>query len=381
MITLLLLIPIIGSLLILPIQEDSIKNQMQIRQIALTTSLINFFISLFIWYQFDSNTSQYQFVTEFNQLTFCHLNFGIDGISIYFVLLTTFVTPIALLSNYTNINTNLKMFVISFLLLETLQICAFVSLDLLLFYIFFESVLPLLFIIVIIFGHGTDRFRSAFLLFLYTLAGSLPMLLCILTIYSYIGSTDFNIISLYEISLDTQKILWLGFFLAFAVKTPLYPFIIWLPKAHGDSPIGGSIILAATVIKLATYGYLRVLVYFLPDATYFFSPLVQTIAVITLLYASFSTIVQQDTKRLIAYSSICHMAVVILGLFSNTVIGIEGAILLSLAHGFVSPALFICVGSVIYDRTGTRRIYDIRGHATYMPVFTILFLIFTLANT
>ena len=383
MITLLLLIPILGSLMLLPIQDNSLKSQTQMKQIALSTSLINFFISLFIWYQFDSNTSQYQFVTEFNQLTFCHLNFGIDGISIYFVLLTTFVTPIALLSNYSPkaITTNLKFFLISFLLLETLQICAFVSLDLLLFYIFFESVLPILFIIVIIYGHGKDRFRSAFLLFLYTLAGSLPMLLCILSIYSYIGSTDFNIISLYDISLDTQKILWLGFFLAFAVKTPLYPFIIWLPKAHADSPLAGSIILAATILKLATYGYLRVLINFLPDATNYFNPLVQTIAIIAIVYASFSTIIQQDTKRLIAYSSIAHMGVVVLGLFSNTIQGIEGAILLALAHGFVSPALFICVGGIIYDRTGKRIINYIRGLATYMPVFTILFLIFTLCNT
>uniref|UniRef100_UPI00315D6F7C NADH dehydrogenase subunit 4 n=1 Tax=Leucopaxillus giganteus TaxID=1167592 RepID=UPI00315D6F7C len=351
------------------------------KKIALTTSLINFFISLFIWYQFDSNTTQFQFVTEFNQLNFCHLNFGIDGISIYFVLLTTFVTPIALLSNYTNINKNLKFFLISFLLLETLQICAFVSLDLLLFYIFFESVLPILFIIIVIFGHGEDRFRSAILFFLYTLAGSLPMLLCILIIFSYIGSTDFQLISLYEISLDSQKLLWLGFFVAFAVKTPLYPFIIWLPKAHADSPLAGSIILAATILKLATYGYLRVLINFLPDATNYFNPLIQTIAVIAIIYASFSTIIQQDTKRLIAYSSIAHMGVVVLGLFSNTIQGIEGGILLALAHGFVSPALFICVGGIIYDRTGKRIINYIRGLATYMPVFTILFFIFTLCNT
>lgn len=257
MITLLLLIPIIGSLIILPISDsDKLNNQIKMKQIALTTSLINFFISLFIWYQFDSNTTQYQFVSEFNQLNYCHLHFGIDGISLYFVLLTTFVTPIALLSNYTNITKNLKLFLISFLLLETLQICAFVSLDLLLFYIFFESVLPILFIVIVIFGHGKDRFRSAFLFFLYTLAGSLPMLLCILILLSYIGSTDFQLISLYEISLDSQKILWLGFFVAFAVKTPMYPFIIWLPKAHSDSPLAGSILLAATILKLATYGAL-----------------------------------------------------------------------------------------------------------------------------
>jgi proton-translocating NADH-quinone oxidoreductase chain M len=380
MLTLLILIPLLGSLLILPM-SDTLEGQSQMKKIALTTSLINFFISLFIWYQFDSSTSQYQFVSEFNQLNFCHLNFGIDGISLYFVLLTTFVTPIALLSNYTNITNSLKFFLISFLVLETLQICAFVSLDLLLFYIFFESVLPILFIVIVIFGHGNLRFRSAFLFFLYTLAGSLPMLLCILLIYSYIGSTDFQLISLYEISLDSQKILWLGFFLAFAVKTPLYPFIIWLPKAHSDSPLAGSILLAATILKLATYGYLRVLINFLPDATNYFSPLIQTVAIISLIYASFSTIIQQDTKRLIAYSSVAHMAVVVLGLFSNNLQGIEGAILLAIGHGFTSPALFICVGGIIYDRTGTRIINYIRGLATYMPVFTILFFIFTLCNT
>src|ERR1700709_142270 len=377
MLTILILIPIIGSLIIMPMNDQ--KDQM--RKIALNTTIINFIVSLFIWFNFDSNTTQYQFVSEFNSLQFCHLNFGIDGISLYFVLLTTFVTPIALLSNYTNINKDIKLFLISFLLLSSLQICAFVSLDLLLFYIFFESVLPILFIIIVIFGHGEDRFRSAFLLFLYTLAGSLPMLLCILSIYSYIGSTDFQLISLCEISLDTQKILWLGFFIAFAVKTPLYPFIIWLPKAHSDSPLAGSIILAATILKLATYGYIRVLINFFPDATNYFSPLVQTIAVITIIYASLSTIIQQDTKRLIAYSSVAHMGVVVLGLFSNTIQGIEGAILLALAHGFVSPALFICVGGIIYDRTGKRIINYIRGLATYMPVFTILFFVFTLCNT
>jgi len=381
MLTLLLLIPLLGSLILLPM-SNTLESKNQMKKIALTTSLINFFISLFLWYEFDSScATQFQFVSEFNQLSFCHLNFGVDGISLYFVLLTTFVTPIALLSNYTNIQKNLKFFLISFLVLETLQICAFVSLDLLLFYIFFESVLPILFIVIVIFGHGKDRFRSAFLFFLYTLAGSLPMLLSILVLYSYIGNTDFQLISLYDISLESQKLLWLGFFVAFAVKTPLYPFIIWLPKAHSDSPLAGSILLAATILKLATYGYLRVLINLLPDASNYFSPLLQTFAIISLIYASFSTIIQQDTKRLIAYSSVAHMAVVVLGLFSNNLVGIEGAILLAIAHGFVSPALFICVGGIIYDRTGTRIIHYVRGLVTYMPVFTILFFIFTLSNT
>lgn len=280
-----------------------------------------------------------------------------------------------------NFGPGLKIFLISILLLESLQICAFVSLDLLMFYIFFESILPIVFILIIIFGHGDDRIRSAILFFLFTLAGSLPMLLSILTIYSFVGSTDFNIIALNEISLESQKVLWIGFFIAFAVKTPLMPFSIWLPKAHSDSPLAGSIILAGTMLKLATYGYLRVLINFLPDATNYFSAFVQSIAIFTLVFASLATIVQQDSKKLVAYSSIAHMAVCVLGLFSNTVIGIEGAILLSIAHGFVSPALFICVGGVIYDRAHTRAIPYIRGITNLMPIFSAYFFIFIIANT
>jgi NADH-ubiquinone oxidoreductase chain 4 len=381
MLSLLLLIPIIGSLLLLTIQEDSLENKIKMKNLTLITMLINFLISIYIWLEFDSSSSEYQFVYEFIELNYCHFNIGIDGISLYFLLLTTFVSPIAVLSNYNNINNNLKYFLISFLLLEALQIGVFIVLDLLLFYIFFESVLPVLFLIIIVYGSGEARIRSALLLFLYTLAGSLFMLLAILQIYSYVGSTDFQIISLSEINLDTQKILWLGFFLAFAVKTPLWPLTGWLYRAHADSPLAGSILLAATILKFATYGYLRVLINFLPDATNYFSPLIQTIAIVTLIYASLATIIQQDTKALIAYSSIAHMSVVILGLFSNTIQGIEGAILLALAHGFVSPALFICVGGVIYDRIGTRIINYVRGLVTYMPVFSILFLIFTLSNT
>jgi len=381
MISLLLLIPVLGSLILIPIKEDSIKSQSLMKNIALITSLINFLVSIFMWIEFDSSTTQYQFVYEFNQLSFCQFNVGIDGISLYFVILTAFVTPIAILSDYTSITKNIKYFLISFLMLETLQIFAFVSLDLLLFYVFFESILPIIFIIIVIYGHGENRFRSAFLLFLYTLAGSLPMLLSILYIYSYIGSTDFQLISLSEMSFEIQKLLWLGFFIAFAVKTPLYPFTIWLPKAHSDSPLAGSILLAGTILKLATYGYLRVLINFLPDASNYFEPLIQTIAIIAIIYASLATIIQQDTKRLIAYSSIAHMGVVVLGLFSNTIQGIEGGILLALAHGFVSPALFICVGGIIYERTGTRIINYIKGLVLNMPVFTTLFFIFTMCNT
>ena len=377
----LLLVPLIGSLLLLVMPVNNPQNEEKMKVIALSTSLINLFISILLWIQFDSSVSDYQFTLEFNELSFCHFNIGIDGISLYYVLLTTFITPIALLSNYKNIYKNLKYFLISFLILETLQIALFVVLDLFLFYIFFESVLPILFIIIIVYGSGVNRIRSALLFFLYTLAGSLFMLLAVLQIYSYVGSTDFQFISLNEISLDSQKILWLAFFLAFAVKTPLWPLTGWLYRAHADSPLAGSILLAGTILKFATYGYIRVLINLLPDASNYFGPLVQTIAIVTLIYSSLATIIQQDTKSLIAYSSIAHMSVVILGLFSNTIQGIEGAILLSLAHGFVSPALFICVGGIIYERTGTRIIHYMRGLVTYMPVFTILFFIFTLANS
>ena len=381
MLKLILLIPILGSLILLPIPEDSSLNKVRIRNIGLITSIITFILSIWLWIQFDSSTSQFQFVYEFKELSFCHFNIGVDGISLYFVLLTTFLTPIALLSNYNNLNKNVKYFIISFLLLETLQIAVFVVLDLLLFYVFFESVLPILFIIVILYGSGENKVRSALLLFLYTLLGSLFMLLAILEINNYVGSTDFQMISLNEITLKSQKLLWLGFFIAFAIKTPLWPMTGWLYRAHADSPLAGSIILAGTILKLATYGYLRVLINFLPDATNYFSPLVQTIAIITIIYASLATIIQQDTKALIAYSSIAHMGVVILGIFSNTIQGLEGAMLLAIAHGFVSPALFICVGGVIYDRTGVRIIQYLRGLVTYMPVFTVLFFIFTLCNT
>ena len=325
---LILIIPIIGSLILLIIDRKEFlngdpslikNNEIRLKQVALSTSLINFFVSLFIWFNFDSNISQYQFVLEFNHLGLFDFNFGIDAISLYFVLLTTFITPIALLSNYSNLlgkeAENIKFFLISILLLESLQICAFVSLDLILFYIFFESVLPVLFILIVVFGHGEDRLRSAFLFFLYTLSGSLPMLLSILLIYSYLGTTDFNLIS--EIDFDIQKILFLGFFIAFAVKTPMTPFIIWLPKAHADSVLSGSIILAGTILKLATYGYLRIILNMLPEAATYFSPMVQTIAIISLVYSSFATIVQQDTKRLIAYSSIALYGPIYLYKFIN----------------------------------------------------------------
>lgn len=359
------------------------KNHSHIKTIALITSFINLFISLIMWINFDSNYVGYQFITELSakeHLSFLHLTLGVDGISLYFVLLTTFITPIALLSSHNEIEKNLKFYLVCILLLETLQIAVFVALDLLIFYVFFESVLIPLFLIIGVWGAGEARIRAAYLLFLYTLFGSLFMLLAILQIYNLLGSTDYNLLSMTEISLEAQKILWLGFFIAFAIKTPLWPWTGWLFRAHVQAPLSGSVILAAVILKLATYAYLRILISFLPDATHFYSPLVQGIAIITLIYASLSALRSQDSKALVALSSISHCALIVLGLFSNTVIGIEGGILVSLAHGFISPALFIIVGGIIYTRTHTRVILYVRGLTTYMPVLSILFLIFALAN-
>ena len=380
MLTLLLLIPLVGALILAPMQGNTVQSESQMKRLALGTSLINFLLSIVLWGEFDSSTSESQFTQEFNQVNFCHLHIGVDGISLYFVLLTTFIIPICILSNWENIKEELKYFLMCFLVLETLLIAVFVVLDILLFYVFFESVLIPLFLIVGIWGGSATRVRAAFLLFLYTLFGSLFMLLAFLVIYYNVGSTDFQVVSLSEINLESQKLLWLAVFISMAIKTPLLPFHVWLPRAHAEAPLAGSVILAGLILKLATYGYMRILIQFLPDATSYFSPLVQTIAVITLIYASLATLRQTDFKALVAYSSIGHMAVVVLGLFSNTIQGIDGALLLSIAHGVVSPALFILVGGVLYDRYHTRTIRYYRGMTAYMPLFSIMFFVFTIFN-
>lgn len=379
MLTLLLIIPLVGALMLAPMQGNTLQSESQMKRVALGTSLINFVLSIVLWGEYSS-TSEYQFTQEFNQVNFCHLHIGVDGISLYFVLLTTFITPICILSNWDNIKQQLKYFLMCFLVLETLLIAVFVVLDILLFYVFFESVLIPLFLIVGIWGGSATRVRAAFLLFLYTLFGSLFMLLAFLVIYYNVGSTDFQVVSLSEINLESQKLLWLAVFISMAIKTPLLPFHVWLPRAHAEAPLAGSVILAGLILKLATYGYMRILIQFLPDATSYFSPLVQTIAVITLIYASLATLRQTDFKALVAYSSIGHMAVVVLGLFSNTIQGIDGALLLSIAHGVVSPALFILVGGVLYDRYHTRTIRYYRGMTAYMPLFSIMFFVFTIFN-
>ncbi|PRD22112.1 UNVERIFIED_CONTAM: NADH-ubiquinone oxidoreductase chain 4 [Trichonephila clavipes] len=381
MLSILLILPVVTSFIV----ALSGNNTLRMKRIALSGTLINFIISIVLWSNFNANIPEgtYQFTQEFlpEQVTFCHLHIGIDGISLYFVLLTTLIIPICILSNWNNISADgFRYFLICFLLLETLLIAVFVVLDILLFYIFFESVLIPLFFIVGIWGGGPTRVRAAFLLFLYTLFGSLFMLLSFLAIYYNVGSTDFQVVSLSEINLEAQKLLWLGIFISMAVKTPLVPFNTWLTYAHSEAPVGGSIVLAGVILKLATYGFLRIILQFLPDATSYFSPLVQLFAVVSIIYASLSTLRQTDFKKLVAYSSVAHAATIVLGLFSNTIQGIEGAIILGLAHGLVSPALFFLVGGVLYDRYHTRTIRYYRGVATYMPLFALFFFLFTIFN-
>jgi NADH-ubiquinone oxidoreductase chain 4 len=380
MLTGLLLIPLLGALMLAPMNETTSSEISRVKRVALLTTVVTFILSMIMWGEFDSSSSAYQFTAEYNQLSYLHMHIGVDGLSLYFVLLTTFTMPVCVLASWENIKHNIKTFMIAFLVLESLLIGVFVVLDLLLFYVFFEAVLIPLFIIIGVWGASADRVRASFLLFLYTLFGSLFMLLAFLVIFYHVGSTDFEVISLADISFENQKWIWLGIFLSLAVKTPLLPGHIWLSRAHVEAPVGASMILAGLILKLATYGFLRVLIPFLPEATSYFSPLVQTIAVITLIYSSLTTLRQTDFKVLVAYSSIAHMSVVVIGLFSNTIQGIEGAILLSIAHGLVSPAMFFCVGGILYDRYHTRVIRYYRGLTLYMPVFSAIFFLFILGN-
>lgn len=376
MLGLIILLPLIGSLLLINLDEKSKNYSSIIKQIGLATSLINLVLTLILLGKFNNNIGLYQFssyITPFGQI-------GVDGLSIYYIILTAFITPIALLSNWTDITFKLKYFVISFLLLETLQIAFFLVADLFLFYIYFESVLIPLFLIVGIFGASSARVRAAFLLFLYTLFGSLFMLLTILWISYNIGSTDFNYLSLFDLSIDAQGWAFFAFFLAFAIKSPLVPAHLWLFRAHSEAPVAGSIILAGVILKLASYGFLRVLLNYLPEMCIYNQYIIQSIAIITLIYSSLVVIRQVDIKSLIAYSSVSHVAVMILGIFSNSLNGIEGAILLSLGHGLVSPGLFLIVGGFVYSRFHSRIINYYRGLAVTMPLFAIIFFIFTIYN-
>nr|YP_008965313.1 Nad4 [Rhynchosporium agropyri]YP_008965361.1 Nad4 [Rhynchosporium commune]YP_008965434.1 Nad4 [Rhynchosporium secalis]AHC02295.1 Nad4 [Rhynchosporium agropyri]AHC02341.1 Nad4 [Rhynchosporium commune]AHC02415.1 Nad4 [Rhynchosporium secalis] len=381
LLTLLLLIPLLGVLTISTgmSYELSFLNIRRIKTIALTTSIVNLIVSLIIFILFDFSSNQFQFVQEYHEISSFDFYLGLDGLSIYFVLLTTIITPIALLSNWNSINENVRSFVIIILLLESLLLAVFLVLDILLFYIFFESILPPLFILIGLFG-SSNKVRASFYLFLYTLFGSLFLLLSILAMSSIMGTTDFDALYKTNFNYSTQLYLFYGIFIAFAVKTPTIFLNTWLLKAHVESPLSGSIILAAIVLKLSLYGIFRLILPLLPKASLDYTYIIYLIGVITIIYASFSTLRTIDIKELIAYSSVSHAAVYLIGVFSNTIQGIEGGIALGLAHGFVSSGLFICAGGVLYDRSGTRLISFYRGIAQIMPLFSILFFLLSLGN-
>nr|YP_009531811.1 NADH dehydrogenase subunit 4 [Leiosporoceros dussii]AXZ70965.1 NADH dehydrogenase subunit 4 [Leiosporoceros dussii] len=374
----LILCPLLGSIILFVIPDSRIQL---IRSIGLCTSLITFLYSLFFWIEFDNSTAKFQFVESIQWLPYSNINFyiGIDGISLFFVVLTTFLIPICILVGWSSIKSYKKEYMIAFLICESLMIAVSCMLDLLLFYVFFESVLIPMFIIIGIWGSRQRKIQAAYQFFLYTLLGSVFMLLAILFIFFQTGTTDLRVLLTTEFSERRQILLWIAFFASFSVKVPMVPVHIWLPEAHVEAPTAGSVILAGIPLKLGTYGFLRFSIPMFPEATFFFIPFICTLSVIAIIYTSLTTVRQIDLKKMIAYSSVAHMNFVTIGMFSLNIQGIEGSILLMLSHGLVSSALFLCVGA-LYERHKTRLVKYYGGLVSTMPIFCTIFLFFTLAN-
>ena len=374
----LILLPTIGALFIFFVRSSNSQYQSS-KYVALFITLANFFLSLYLWIVFDKSIVDFQFVEERDWISgFVNYKVGVDGISILFILLTTFITPICVITVNATIKNRLKDFLIAILILETFMIGVFCSLDLVVFYLFFEAGLIPMFLIIGIWG-GERRVYSAFKFFLYTLLGSVLMLVAIISIYWITGTTD--VIKLYELGIDAkyQNLLWLAFFSSFAVKTPMWPVHTWLPDAHVEAPTAGSVLLAAILLKMAGYGFIRFSLGLFPDASLYFVPLVYTLSLIAIIYTSLVALMQEDMKKLIAYSSVAHMGFVTLGIFTMTQQGIEGSIFQMISHGLVSAALFLCVG-VVYDRLHTRLINRYGGLVSIMPKYAIVFMVFTLGS-
>ena len=374
----LIALPIVGSIFIF-FNKSNESNLNSSKYLAIFVSLANFLISIYLWIIFDSSISDFQFVENREWIKdFINYNIGVDGISILFVLLTTFITPLCVISVCSTIKYRLKDFLIAILLMETLMIGVFCSLDLVIFYLFFEAGLIPMFIIIGVWG-GVRRVYSAFKFFLYTLIGSVLMLVAIISIYFISGTTD--IIKLFEIGIDPkyQNLLWLAFFSSFAVKTPMWPVHTWLPDAHVEAPTAGSVLLAAILLKMAGYGFIRFSLGLFPMASEYFVPLVYVLSLIAIIYTSMVALMQDDMKKLIAYSSVAHMGFVTLGIFTFTQQGIEGSIFQMISHGLVSAALFFSVG-VLYDRTNTRLIKDYGGIVSVIPKYAVVLMIFTLGG-
>ncbi len=378
--------PILSSLILLPtvgafflfFTKGNKKNNFTVKYVALFTSFVNFLLSIYLWILFDQSTSDFQFVEQRVWIKdFINYKVGVDGISILFILLTTFITPLCILSVNNSIKERLSEFLIAVLIMESFMIGVFCSLDLVIFYLFFEAGLIPMFLIIGIWG-GARRVYSAFKFFLYTLLGSVLMLVAIITIYWLTGTTD--VIELYSLGIETkyQNLLWLAFFSSFAVKTPMWPVHTWLPDAHVEAPTAGSVLLAAILLKMAGYGFIRFSLGLFPAASEVFTPLIYTLSVIAIIFTSFIALMQEDMKKLIAYSSVAHMGYVTLGIFTIQQQGIEGSIIQMISHGLVSAALFLCVG-VVYDRMHSRLIDTYGGIVSIIPKYSVLFMLFTLA--
>ena len=376
--SLITILPLVGAIFIFIFDNNQSENKNTI-YVSLFTSFVNFFLALFLWYSFDKNTADFQFIEEANWINgFIRFKFGIDGISILFIVLTAFITPICIISCISSIKKRLKEFLIAILVLETFMIGVFCSLDLVIFYLFFEAGLIPMFLIIGIWG-GPKRVYAAFKFFLFTLLGSVLMLVAIISIYWITGTTD--VVQIYEIKIpvEFQYLLWLAFFSSFAVKMPMWPVHTWLPDAHVEAPTAGSVILAAILLKMAGYGFLRFSIGMFPIASEYFIPLIYTLSIIAIIYTSLVALMQEDMKKLIAYSSVAHMGFVTLGIFTFTKQGIEGSIFQMLSHGIISAALFLCVG-VLYDRVHSRLINSYGGIVNILPKYAFVFAIFMLGS-
>ena len=378
--------PILSTLIFLPLVSSLFifisrgqKNNNSAIYISLFSSLATFILSLFVWHSMDYASADFQFLEEQSWINdFIKFKLGIDGISILFIVLTTLITPICIISCINSVKDRVKEFLIAILILETFMIGVFCSLDLVVFYLFFEAGLIPMFLIIGVWG-GPRRVYSAFKFFLFTLLGSVLMLVAIIAIYWITGTTD--VTQIYEIKIpkEYQNLLWLAFFSSFAVKMPMWPVHTWLPDAHVEAPTAGSVILAAILLKMAGYGFLRFSLPMFPLASEFFTPLIFTLSIIAIIYTSLVALMQEDMKKLIAYSSVAHMGYVTLGIFTFTKQGIEGSVFQMISHGLISAALFLCVG-VVYDRLHSRMISTYGGLVNYLPKYSFLFIVFALAG-
>ncbi|WP_187971648.1 NADH-quinone oxidoreductase subunit M [Aquibium microcysteis] len=372
-------LPLVGAFLILMIRDEGAAARRNIRNVALFTTAFTFVLSLFIWAAFDPGTAGFQFVEKTEWLgSGIAYHMGVDGISMLFVILTTFLMPLCILASWEAVEKRVKEYMIAFLVLETLMIGVFCALDIVLFYVFFEAGLIPMFIIIGVWG-GKRRVYASFKFFLYTLLGSVLMMLAIMAMYWQAGTTDIPTLLAHDFPANMQTWLWLAFFASFAVKMPMWPVHTWLPDAHVEAPTAGSVILAGILLKMGGYGFLRFSLPMFPLASADFAPFVFALSVIAIIYTSLVALMQEDIKKLIAYSSVAHMGFVTMGIFTMNEIGIQGAVFQMLSHGLVSGALFLCVG-VVYDRMHTREIAAYGGLVNNMPKYAVVFLILTMAN-